>query len=123
AARRTPNAERRWSVRERGASASQWGGVLPVVACRTSHRPACLELGFLLREGGTLVGLVAAPRDRELDLGPPVFEVEAQRNERQPLLVGARLEPEHLVAVHEQLAAAVGVVAEHTDAVRVRRDV
>ena len=76
-----------------------------------------------LGDGLALVALLAALGQAQLDLGPAVPEVQAQRDERQALLGDAGLQAVDLVAVQQQLAAAVGVVGADPVGELVRGDV
>ena len=70
-----------------------------------------------------LVGLAPSSPERQLDLGPALAEVQAQRHERQALLGDAGLQAVDLVAVEEQLAPPVGIVGTDVGGELVRRDV
>src|SRR5262245_49899428 len=73
-----------------------------------------LPLGVPLGQLVPLVGLVAALPEAELDLGPSVAEVQAQRDEGEALQGDAGLQPVDLVPVEQQLAPAVGFVGADT---------
>jgi D-alanyl-D-alanine carboxypeptidase/D-alanyl-D-alanine-endopeptidase (penicillin-binding protein 4) len=112
------------TVSGRGAAVGvrRASGSRTVVAAGLGDRPAGLEVGLLLDEGLALVALAAALREPELELGPAVLEVEAQRHDRQPFLVEAGLPAEDLALVREELAVALGGVTEDAHGVRPRHD-
>src|ERR1700749_3027091 len=74
------------------------------------ERPLDLPLGVALGEGGAIVvGLLAlGQRQGRLDLA--VLEVQVERDEREPALLGLAHQLVDLAAVHEHLALAPGRV-------------
>ena len=54
---------------------------------------AGFAVGFSLADGLALVVETAAPGERQLQLGPPIAEVDLQRDQLQPVLLGARPQP------------------------------
>ena len=70
-----------------------------------------LALGVALGQHLPLVVRLAAPGQRQLDLGPAVLEVQRQRDQRQVLLVDDVAQPVELGPVQQQLAPALGLVA------------
>src|SRR5690606_33636069 len=87
-----------------------------------AHRAPCLEVVLPLAQRLTLVPLTLASREGDLDLGPPVEEVQRERHDRQALLAHARVQARDLLAVQQELAlASRGVVGPR--ALRVLGDV
>ena len=70
-----------------------------------AQRPLGLALGVACGEGLALVVVALAPRQPELDLRPPLLEVDAERDERQALLLGLARDLVDLVVVEQELAA------------------
>src|SRR5581483_7092823 len=81
-------------------------------ARRTSSSPAALQgaldlpFGVAAREIASLVAKLLATCERELDLDPPVLEVEAGRHQREPALANLAVERGDLALVQEELAVA-----------------
>src|SRR5262249_37954674 len=120
---RRPGRRSRWS-----SPRGRWSGCSRRPTCAgaasirsASERPLRLAAGVPLGEDPPLVVVALAPGQPDLDLGPAVLEVDAQRDEREALLLGAPVELVDLLVVQQQLAPADGV--ELTPAERVRRDV
>ena len=59
-----------------------------------------------------LVDPLLASRHGELDLDPPVLEVEARRDEREALLAHLAVQRVDLAPVEQELAVALGTVVE-----------
>src|SRR4051794_18560996 len=95
------------------AARPETGRLVRVVALALPGGP----IGFPVRvPGGDGVPLVigpAAPRQSQLQLGPPVDEVDRQWDERQALLGRALAQLVDLAAVQEQLAPPVGISRAH----------
>src|SRR3954451_9221131 len=86
------------------------------------ERPLHLTLRVTRRDVATLVAELLPLRERELDLDPPVSEVEAGVGGGEPLLAHLPIHPVDLLAVQQQLARPVGVVVRAVP-LRVLRDV
>src|SRR5690349_6536414 len=87
------------------------GGLAPLLPAYRRHRPVRLAPVLLLTQGLALVVLLLALRQRDLDLGPAVLEVQGEGHDRVTRLLGLGLQLVDLLAVQEQLAlAAHGVV-------------
>ncbi len=70
-------------------SAGRWSFATSVVGQRALH----LAIGVTLRDVLAAVVALAPLRERELDLGPTLLEVEGQRDEGQVVLGDLRTEP------------------------------
>src|SRR6266498_363927 len=66
----------------------------------TFYLPGGVAFGQIV----TLVIGSLAPGQGQFDLGPPVFEVQLQRNDGEPPLSHLAGEPVDLLAVHQHLA-------------------
>src|SRR5512133_2355406 len=80
-------------------------------SCASSPAPERaldVTLGVALCDVATLVALLLAPRKCDLELRAAVLEVEAGRNERQPLLIDGADQRIDLAPVQEQLPVAIG---------------
>ena len=76
------------------------------------HGAIHLAFHFALADRVALVVLLLAARQRQLDLGAPVLEVEAQRHQGEAAFFHFAGEARDLIAVQEQLAGAHRLVAE-----------
>src|SRR5882672_312526 len=74
------------------------------------QRSLHISVGLALRDVAALVSTLLAPGQRELDLRPPVLEVELRRNERQTPLGDLAGEGVDLFPVEEELAIAIRIV-------------
>jgi hypothetical protein len=72
--------------------------------------PLHVPVGFTLRYVAALVSSLLASGKGELDLGPPVLEVELGRDERQALLGDLAREGIDLFPVEEELAIAIRIM-------------
>src|SRR5690606_22691691 len=90
---------RRWTDRD-----------LPSAVLTQAHRPLRLALVLLLAQGLPLVELLLASHQRDLDLGPPLEEVQLERHDRAALLPGLAAELDDLVLVQQELALAARAV-------------
>ena len=68
-----------------------------------------LPVRVTLRDGVSLVVQAASPRERELDLGETVLEVDAERHESESLLGDATGQLVDLLAVQQQFARPDGI--------------
>jgi hypothetical protein len=82
-----------------------------------------VALGVALGDVLAPVVLLSTAGETHADLGPAVLEVEGEGDDRQSLAVDPARPGLELVAVSEELAAAVVVVGERRARVRVGRDV
>ena len=80
------------------------GGSVALALGPIPHGAIGVALGVALRDGVALVVRALAARDGELDLGPAVFEVEAERDERHALLGDRTVDLVDLALVEEELA-------------------
>src|SRR5688572_21725779 len=97
--------------------------VAAVDAAAAGEVPRRLPLDVAGGDGVALVVVLAAPGDGQLDLGPAVVEVDRQGHEGEPVPRGLHAQHVDLLAVQEQLAAPVGVVAAVSHGLGVGRDV
>src|SRR5688572_8312565 len=87
-----------------------------------AHQPALLALPVALFLGVTLVVHFLAPRDRQLDLGPPAaVEINRQRHERQALAGNRALQLGDFAGAEQQFPLAARLVV-HPVAVAIFRD-
>jgi hypothetical protein len=85
------------------------GSLLTALTARL-ERPLHLAVGLAFRQVAPLVALLLTPRQRELDLHPPVLEVELRRDEREPALRDLSGERGDLLSVQEELSVAIRIV-------------
>src|SRR5215510_1340177 len=83
---------------------------LPCAASSAPGLPVHLAPDRTFAERRPLVVELLAARQADLDLGPASFEVQAQRNQGQPLLADLSPEPCDLSLVKEELPVALGIV-------------
>ena len=76
------------------------------------HRPVDVAFGVAFFHRLAFVVLLLAVADAEQHLGPAFFEVHFERHEREAFFEGLAGEFLDLAAVHEQLAAALGLVVQ-----------
>src|SRR2546427_3893692 len=74
------------------------------------QRSLHVSVGLALRDVAALVSTFLAPGQRELDLRPPVLEVELRRNERQTPLGDLAGEGVDFFPVEEELAVAIRIM-------------
>src|SRR6266550_2621793 len=74
------------------------------------QRSLHISVGLALRDVAALVSTLLAPGQRELDLRPPVLEVELRRNERQSPLGDLAREGVDLLPVKKELPVAIRIV-------------
>ncbi len=85
--------------------------------------PLGLSVRVTFGDGVPLVIEPASPRERELDLGEAVFEVDAERHERERLLGDATGELVDLLAVQQQFAGPDRLETTVSGRVLIRRQV
>ena len=81
--------------------------LLPAAAAGLAGRVA---LGVACGDGVALVVEAPSPGQGQLDLGPAVFEVDRQGDQREGLLLGLAHELVDLAAVQQELASSLGIV-------------
>src|SRR4029453_4187177 len=76
------------------------------------NRPFDFPFSHLALESLPLVVEFFAARQTELDFDPTAFEIEFQRNQRKPALLGLSGKPLDLAAMEQQLARARRLMVE-----------
>src|SRR6266446_2567119 len=74
------------------------------------QRSLHVSVGLALRDVAALVSTLLAPGQRELDLRPPVLEVELRRNERQTPLGDLAGQGVDLFPVEEEFAVPIRIM-------------
>src|SRR4051812_16315878 len=85
-------------------------GAFRALALRVAHGAIHVPALFALLDRLPFVEAVLASAERDLDLGPPVLEVDPRGHDRQPALRDPAHQPLDLATVGEELARPLGLV-------------